>query len=773
MEYMKYRQLIVGDRSADNINVDPTALIGFENRTGISAAQQRNSVGALRALSGYSSTTQDVLNVMQQNLNPAAANQQFMHMGGLSMYGPGGEPRDYMSVLNSRVKMFGMDQRHLQKGALREGSITRHRMGMAGISQDEQDLIIQLGQAQSTFREKGGEGTFDPTNKAHRKTAGIEDNFATQFDETERTKAVREEDMMRRQIDNFAALEKSNQRLTEALGSLEDKLSGLIGARTSTRNWMNIGGRIAQGVGMGLMASGVGVGPGAALLAAGTMATGDPPDQVARSGGSVGSTPRTSAANDRNIMVPFGYKGNGPGPRKPLSEVKEASIFKGLEPMMQERLLSMMRENPDVGIGGGKRSEESQRAEFLRRHRVTTKGNHDRVWDGKYWKLVTGAPFAPPGRSMHEIGLAADLIGDLDWMNTNASRFGLKHFAGVNGEPWHVQPAEYPNSRSDYEAGKGSFVSPEDAMLDPTSDEAGDTSHGRTNSFGGGAALASNFHGSSIQDIVDAYLAMGPGGGGATGGGLGGSSGSDIGNTSGYGDGYAGVGAASNYDGPISSGASAAARAAFQAGFRGDALATVVAIAGRESGWQSDAVNPNSSDRGMWQINWANFSKDYYSDFRKSQGIKGINDLLNINKNASAAYKMYQDSVREGRPWFPWRASDEGYKGVRGWDPDGDHMWHTGDFVGEASAAATAVTNSSQGGDPPDAMQYARMPKAGRPQAVNNGMGGVNVTNQYHIDFRPEFKFDGVPQTPQLQQVAKEAASFLREQVDVAMKRSE
>ena len=58
-----------------------------------------------------------------------------------------------------------------------------------------------------------------------------------------------------------------------------------------------------------------------------------------------------------------------------------------------------------------------------------------------------GCAAAPPGRSMHEIGMAADLEGDLSWMNAHAGEFGLKHFADVNNEPWHVQPVEFPNSR--------------------------------------------------------------------------------------------------------------------------------------------------------------------------------------------------------------------------------------------------------------------------------------------------------------------------------------
>lgn len=49
---------------------------------------------------------------------------------------------------------------------------------------------------------------------------------------------------------------------------------------------------------------------------------------------------------------------------------------------------------------------------------------------------------APPGKSKHGDGLAADLDGDLDgdleWAHANAARFGL-HFP-LDNEPWHLEP---------------------------------------------------------------------------------------------------------------------------------------------------------------------------------------------------------------------------------------------------------------------------------------------------------------------------------------------
>ena len=113
-------------------------------------------------------------------------------------------------------------------------------------------------------------------------------------------------------------------------------------------------------------------------------------------------------------------------------------------------------------------------------------------------------------------------------------------------------------------------------------------------------------------------------------------------------------------------------------GFRGGDLAEITMIAGRESGWQSDRINPRTSDRGMWQINWGNLQREPYADLRDRLGIDEDMDLLDLEINAAVAFWMYEDSIKSGKPWFPWRASDTGFKKRGpGWDPDGSHTWRT------------------------------------------------------------------------------------------------
>ena len=135
-----------------------------------------------------------------------------------------------------------------------------------------------------------------------------------------------------------------------------------------------------------------------------------------------------------------------------IDQIRAASSFKQLHPTMQDRVLQLITaSNGAVGLGQGFRSEDQQRELFLSRYVVDPSGPVE--WDGKRWRKKNegDATAAPPGHSMHELGLAADMAGDHNWVVANSSRFDLKTFASVNDEPWHVQPVELPNSRSDYE----------------------------------------------------------------------------------------------------------------------------------------------------------------------------------------------------------------------------------------------------------------------------------------------------------------------------------
>jgi hypothetical protein len=140
------------------------------------------------------------------------------------------------------------------------------------------------------------------------------------------------------------------------------------------------------------------------------------------------------------------------GKPQTIEQLCASTSFVRLHVTMQERVRDLIEASEGrVGLGVGWRSEDQQRTMFLDRYEVHAHGKT--LWEGQRWRKKAShlATAAPPGRSMHEIGLAADLAGDHAWVVSNAGRFALKHFAFVNNEPWHVQPFELPNSRRDYE----------------------------------------------------------------------------------------------------------------------------------------------------------------------------------------------------------------------------------------------------------------------------------------------------------------------------------
>lgn len=154
----------------------------------------------------------------------------------------------------------------------------------------------------------------------------------------------------------------------------------------------------------------------------------------------------------------FGYSGQ----RLTLQQLEERETWKRLHPELRRRLLALFDDarsvGVDVGLGQGWRSSAEQERTFRQRYDVVDRHPWDVTWNGQRWRRKPGvAPAAPPGRSYHEettsdgFALAADIVGDTLWMNTHAADYGLRHFADVNNEPWHVQPAEIPTSRSAFD----------------------------------------------------------------------------------------------------------------------------------------------------------------------------------------------------------------------------------------------------------------------------------------------------------------------------------
>ncbi len=121
----------------------------------------------------------------------------------------------------------------------------------------------------------------------------------------------------------------------------------------------------------------------------------------------------------------------------------------------------------------------------------------------------------------------------------------------------------------------------------------------------------------------------------------------------------------------------------YQAGVHDDnTLAQFVAIAGRESGYKTDAIrtnNPggNTGDWGLFQINYTNLSA------LRAIGITSMQQLLDPVTNARAAVYLYQ----KAGGFSPWGM------GSNGWQAGGNPFKNT-----NLAAAGQAVVNARNAG---------------------------------------------------------------------------
>lgn len=130
-----------------------------------------------------------------------------------------------------------------------------------------------------------------------------------------------------------------------------------------------------------------------------------------------------------------------------------------LSTKIDQLIYSAASEGIKIGVTSGQRSDQDQEKLFFDRFSQVSdsqktyrdvdpvtgfSGNYPTVkYMGKTWAKKPGVPYvAPPGKSLHQLGLAADLDlsspGAQAWLSRNLTRFGLT--TGDN-EPWHVQLA--------------------------------------------------------------------------------------------------------------------------------------------------------------------------------------------------------------------------------------------------------------------------------------------------------------------------------------------
>lgn len=725
-QYLRARQQMA------NYRLDVTEMMGFQTTYG--AAPSAQSVEGLRAMSGWQKSTAGVLQDQSALMDPTVANRMFM-MTGVNAYKIGGGLNDPIKMYQQLSKRFGLTDENLVKTARMPGSVTRAALTDAGLPAEVIDNLLDYAQSNIQFKAKGGLTDFDPSNRGHMKSLGLEDQYATQVEETLRTANRREEKYQEDQLDSMAKAEKNSQRQIELLSNIEGHLAWLTGKRIETKGWQQWAGRGLQIAGIGAMA--LNAPAGMAMIGTGGFlaGAGDPTESA---GGPSNATQSGGAGGSNDTMVPFGYGNN----KVSISDLQSKSTFASLNPKMRDRLTRLFKASGGrVGIGQGSRDTKQQESMFRDRYQPTTEKTGV-YWNGTYWKHVKGAAAAPPGRSMHEIGLAADLVGDLDWLQANAGRFGLKTFAGVNNEPWHVQPTELPNSRRQYEEGgaswgtDGGFAEDATFVQDGQADKV-NTEHPEGSSYLSGFGMR-NYAGLSISQILDAMQ-------------------SDLADSLTAGGVYS-RGSTSNATKrsleststgtlPLSgeSGVLVAAQAAYNAGFRGEDLYKIVAIAGRESGWQNK-MRTDTSDTGIWQINWAANERH-----ARTAGAKTREDLLDPNVNARAAFELYKASGFHG-----WRGSDHSQYlidrglGTAGWDPNGNEMWRTDKFQEQAREAITSLNLT---GDPME-----------RVISAAGGGGSVHVSSPVTITVSPQITIMGSSNSD-LRSVASQVVALIEEGV--------
>lgn len=267
--------------------------------------------------------------------------------------------------------------------------------------------------------------------------------------------------------------------------------------------------------------------------------------------------------------------------------------YQGLNGTFAQRLRALLDAAPGPGtIASGFRTRDQQAALYAKNPKLAAK----------------------PGHSNHERGLAADLsFADARtkaWVHANAARFGL--FFPMSWEPWHIEPI---GARS--ASGEHSDFDPDAYTIQPTDDDHREAQ----------GSLLGRLFGMILPNVPQASR-----------------------QSAGAGRGQAGATTA------ISGGIEGAAQAAYAAGFRGEALVTMVAIAGAESGFDSQAHNPNAgtgdNSYGLWQINMLG---NLGPERRRQFGISSDDELFDPSVNARAAY-LVSGGGGKFSPWSVYKS---------------------------------------------------------------------------------------------------------------------
>lgn len=385
---------------------------------------------------------------------------------------------------------------------------------------------------------------------------------------------------------------------------------------------------------------------------------GDPPTPAARVEAKSGSATFDApvvATGTGAPMTPFADRlgtlmgaGVGDPPTSAKTTIRTNKPMRhvmGLSRGFRAKLEAMFAANPSLNLNSGYRSSDEQAVLF--KQAVRKYGSES----------AARKHVAPPGKSKHNLGLAADVgpSTQYDWIRRNASRFGL-HLPMAH-EPWHLELKGSRSGKEEVELqqmGEGSRTM-EDVADAPTADKddrvaaiasegaviAALSPNSASEGVGSGAGDASETL-SAPAAARDGWMARfgGKGRGGNTGGGSGGGTG------------------ANEFVGSMAERATAVAKVASRAGFTGHALRTMVAIALGESSGNPNAFNGNAKtgdkSYGLWQINMLG----KLGPARMQElNLNSEADLFNPDVNAKAAYRISGGGTNF-QPWSVFKNRD-------------------------------------------------------------------------------------------------------------------
>jgi len=410
-------------------------MLKLQTTMGIDPASMLSGVEGIRVASGFGYSTADATRMIEALGSPGSSNMMTLMLG-TGLWGPGGQARDPMDVIRTVVQRMGLTNESMVRGAFQPGSMTRSNLARTGLPMDMQDMVLQYAMQNIEYRERGGKGMYDPSNEAHRNRMGLDNEYAIEREKTGVLEAERAERFYRRQVDNFAQLERNTQALIKTFGLLEDRLSGIVGGQ------INVTGHPVTR----LLGGTAGV---AGMLM-----------------GLTGATP--AGAVIAGVGSLLGAIGD------PAPDITEPGMDASFQSSLRSMAAAAADEGHNLTLTSGVRDVQRQRELFLERHDEDPNG--EREFEGKRYTLNAVGEAkgyaAPPGSSLHEVGMAADLGPESawPWIKANAARFGLRT---APDEDWHVAPAGMTRAKYNATHGKPSQTSSRTTAARPTSQSTG------------------------------------------------------------------------------------------------------------------------------------------------------------------------------------------------------------------------------------------------------------------------------------------------------------